>query len=257
MANAISDHLDALGFSEKESSVYLALVEHGRSTVQQISRNTSIPRTSVYPILDSLLDRDLVTKERSPVSTYFSMNKAESIVEHIDQEKKRLDGLSGHAKELAGLLQPYAQGLSGKVPRMRFYEGKQEIEKMLYELMPKWVASYEAVDCYDLWGYQDHSFVEEYSRWHDSAYKTRHPKQHTRLLSNDAGKDIERSYSLTNREVRTLPPGIDLHSTTLVHGEYVLMINCREKPHYAVVLVDKMFADNLRSIFKMLWQAGE
>ena len=42
------------GLSEKESGVYLGILELGRGTVSQISRKANINRTTGYDILDSL-----------------------------------------------------------------------------------------------------------------------------------------------------------------------------------------------------------
>ena len=46
--------LQSLGFSEKEATVYVALLELGRGTVTEIARRAGINRTTGYDILDSL-----------------------------------------------------------------------------------------------------------------------------------------------------------------------------------------------------------
>lgn len=54
------DQLVNLGFSDKEASVYLALLELGPSTTTEISRRAKINRTTGYDILESLASDGLI-----------------------------------------------------------------------------------------------------------------------------------------------------------------------------------------------------
>ena len=52
--------LHTLGFSTKEATVYVALLELGTGTVTQIARKAGINRTTGYDILDSLAAKGIV-----------------------------------------------------------------------------------------------------------------------------------------------------------------------------------------------------
>ena len=49
------------GFLDKETAVYLAILEMGRGTVAEISRKACINRSTGYVILDSLAGKGLVS----------------------------------------------------------------------------------------------------------------------------------------------------------------------------------------------------
>ena len=53
--------LQSFGLGEKETTVYIALLEIGKGTVSQISRKAGINRTTGYDILSSLANKGLVT----------------------------------------------------------------------------------------------------------------------------------------------------------------------------------------------------
>ncbi len=56
-------NLERLGLSEKEAAVYLAALQSGPSSVQELSRLSMVKRTSVYHVIESLLSRGLVQWE--------------------------------------------------------------------------------------------------------------------------------------------------------------------------------------------------
>lgn len=83
--NICRDALAAIGFSKKESSVFLALLGMGAATATNLSRKLEKPRTSVLLILESLLQRGLVTKTK--------------VRGHYEWESIDLDGLEATANE--------------------------------------------------------------------------------------------------------------------------------------------------------------
>src|ERR1700758_2489321 len=66
----IRNELVKMGLTDKEAVVYLALLERGDSTVEEVSQASEINRSSVYPILDSLCDKKLVINSSKNPSRY-------------------------------------------------------------------------------------------------------------------------------------------------------------------------------------------
>ena len=57
----MKDALSNLGLSERESSVYLALLELGQTTTGPLSKKSSIPNSKIYEVLNSLEEKGLVS----------------------------------------------------------------------------------------------------------------------------------------------------------------------------------------------------
>lgn len=62
MENEIKSALSELGLSEKESSVYLALIESGEAPVNKIVQLTDLNRVTVYPVIQSLINKGFVSR---------------------------------------------------------------------------------------------------------------------------------------------------------------------------------------------------
>jgi len=84
----IKDKLKQLGFSANEITVYLYLIENGKSRAGKIIDLTGLHRNLVYTSLESLLQKKLVSKFNSSGVAEFMPNDPESILENVlDQEE--------------------------------------------------------------------------------------------------------------------------------------------------------------------------
>ena len=121
MANA-KKVLEELGLSDKESRVYLSLLELGPSPVQKIAQKADVNRVTAYVNLEALSKLGLVSTVEKGKKTLFSAEPPEQLESLIGkkeaelQRKKRelLDALP----ELKNIFR-YA----GERPVVKFYEG--------------------------------------------------------------------------------------------------------------------------------------
>ncbi|MBI3888691.1 helix-turn-helix domain-containing protein [Candidatus Nomurabacteria bacterium] len=63
--------LKNFGFSEKEISVYLALIELGSSSVRTIAGKAKVNRGTTYDILKSLINMGIVSYYKKESKQYF------------------------------------------------------------------------------------------------------------------------------------------------------------------------------------------
>src|SRR5438552_18401138 len=116
---SLQSELQAIGLSSHEAQIYLALLRHGSLSASNVITGTSIPRSTVYPTLNSLLDRGLVQAEAGyggrfsavPPDQAFSslvLRESEELLQRQQEleERKRLAGEL--AKELESLAKPGA-----------------------------------------------------------------------------------------------------------------------------------------------------
>lgn len=243
-----------LGFGDNEKSVYLCLAELGKATAQTVAKRTSIPRTTVYSVLDSLSLKGMVNQEpQGEVRTYVA-NPPSALLRSVEQEKRELADRESACKKLIELAEPLFQEKHFSVPRLQFFEGGNNVEHLLYEYTDAWHRSLKQHDNI-WWGYQDPTILEHYTEWLYHHWKQSDPQMQIRLLSQDAG--IERKLKNTPelRQIRSLPAGYDFSSTIWICGEYIVMIMSQQKPHYAFQIKDAVFASNLRMVFQLLWDS--
>ena len=247
--------LEQFGFNEKQQRVYVALAEAGKVSATELSKRSNVPRATLYAILDSLIERGLVSREQARGSALFVVNNPDAFLRLVEQEKNRLVEKDRAAKEIIELVSPFLSTSHYSLPKVQIFEGKQNVENMLYDYLPLWRRSYAEVAENTQWGFQDQTFVESYPRWHQHLWNTMNSEERIRLFSNSADLEKELRHKIQRREVRPLPEGVQFRSSIWIYGDYINMGMTRNKPHYAVQIKDEVLASNLRTIFQLLWNA--
>ncbi len=106
---------EIFNLSRYEARVYLGLLRIGEGTLSDIARTTSIPRTAIYPPLQSLLHKNLVSVVLIKKRKYYSAQNPKSLLFLF--EKKKLD-----LEELLSELSKSIHATSSKL-RINFFPG--------------------------------------------------------------------------------------------------------------------------------------
>ncbi len=241
-----------LGFSPNEIEVYLCLADLGKASAATIAKRTSIPRTTAYSVLSSLIAKGVCSENTDSDSTYFCINSPSSLMRIVETEKDALAVKEQSCRRLIELASPLFRQQNYSVPRLQFFEGNKNVKSMLYDYTDAWHKSITEFDN-TWWGYQDPSLLEEYTDWLYHHWKVRDPELKIQLFSQPA--KIERKLKGTpdKRVIRSLPPGYNFSSSIWICGEYIIMLMTKQNPHYAFQIKDSVFASNLRLIFELLW----
>jgi sugar-specific transcriptional regulator TrmB len=247
---------NSLGFNETQLTVYLSLVSFGKASATQLSKNTKLPRSTIYSSLDNLLPSGLVSLDQSGKIKYFVANAPESIERYVSKKKELLlseiTEQQTNAKNLIELLKPHFTEQLFSIPKMQFFEGEASISNLLYENTKVWQ---DSVMLYDgiWWGYQDHNFVESYRGWLDYYWKNMKADEKIQLLSNKSSTEKKLKGKVSKRIIKVVPKQFEFSSTIWILGDYIISISTRQKPHYAFQVKDTVFSANLRKLFQMCW----
>lgn len=128
----INKFLKDIGLNDKEIAIYLELLRLENSSVLDLSKKTNILRTSVYPILDSLMDKGLVSEVKVGKKVLFQAESPERIGTFISSQKIRLE----EQAQLADDFIPQLKSLSrqtGEKPIVKIYEGRDGMFKAFEE----------------------------------------------------------------------------------------------------------------------------
>jgi len=130
----IKDILGRFGLSEKEITVYLSLLSIGAAIVSKVAKDTKLNRSTVYVILDSLVERKLVNfVERTGGVRIYTALPAEKLADHLADVAKTYSDLAKNAKKLVPQIK---KQFTSKKPingqRVQIFEGKTGM-KTVYE----------------------------------------------------------------------------------------------------------------------------
>lgn len=126
--------LKNFGFSEKETSVYLALVELGASSVRTISEKASVNRGTTYDILKSLINLGVVSYFNKKSKQYFIAERPETLLAVIDKKREDLAGIRADVEETLPLFKTLFEKQGGK-PSVKLYEGLIGIRHILEDVL--------------------------------------------------------------------------------------------------------------------------
>lgn len=115
--------LQDLGLNDKESAVYLALLSVDNDSVIDLAKKTNINRTTIYPILESLMNKGLVTEVKTDKKIRFAAEAPERLSTFVDKQKLMFEERSERVKDLIPKLRT-VQRESGEKPVVKIYEGK-------------------------------------------------------------------------------------------------------------------------------------
>jgi sugar-specific transcriptional regulator TrmB len=126
MANEINSALKELGLSEKESSVFVALVELGDSPVNKITQLTSLNRVTVYPVINSLINKGFVSKFSMDRKTYFKAIEPKQILSLLKDKEEKI-------KSILPLLEERANKIK-ETTSIEIFKGEKAMSSFLEKL---------------------------------------------------------------------------------------------------------------------------
>ncbi len=245
--------LGKLGFSEKESEVYLALLQHGKMTPAEIAKMTRISRPTVYSVSKELVKKGVVIEDLGGSSRSLIAKQPEDLAILVNREQKALDLKKATVQSAIGELKKIAQSSKYSIPKIVFIP-EEEIEGYLYKQTSTWNASIKETKTM-YWGFQDPSLVEHYQEWIDWYWQQANPPV-LQLLSNESNiEETMKTKGYTNRRIRFWGGAASFTATTWIMGGYVVMINTTAHPFHLIELHDAMMAENLRQLFVGIWKS--
>lgn len=125
-------YLEDLGLSEKEAKVYLSLLEVDNDSVLDLAEKTKINRTTIYPVLESLAKKGLISEVKVDKKVRFQAEPPERLETFVERQKIVLEE---HAKRLKDVIPQLksVQRETGERPTVKYFEGREGIISSLEE----------------------------------------------------------------------------------------------------------------------------
>jgi len=99
-----TNHFISLGLTEYESKAILELTQKGSLEAPEISRNSTIPKTRVYDVLEKLESKGLVISLEGRPKKYQAIETEKIIEKLIDLKKQEFNSIEKNAVKLKEML---------------------------------------------------------------------------------------------------------------------------------------------------------
>ncbi len=237
--------LQSIGLSDKESRVYMAMLELGESSIIPIARHATIKRTTVYNYLEEFQRLGLISISTRNGRRYYSANSPNRLRvmlrDRLEQVETIIPNLFSMWKEDEE--KPSVQMFEGLDGLKRVFELSLECESKKIDVIPIESAG--------------HVFVgpEYIARYIEKARAAEITFRSLRLPTDAYEKfrlyDPEEH---DNRVIRVAPEWFTPQSYIQIYDNNVGIFSHAKEIPYALVITSQSYAHTMRLFFEAIWQ---
>jgi len=228
----LKQNLINLGLSEEEILVYLSALEHGTVTVLELARNTGIPRTTVYLLIDSLVEKKLLVLGSGEKKKHYLPASPEDLIRLAQLKKEQMqETLHSLRDELPQLHALYR--LYHTQPRIQYYQGKNEIIKLFAEALKE-----EKIYLYLL--SQDFtSYFGSYLKTFRDEFKKRMCYTKEILSESVANLQYQKENNSMRNQIILLSQSDVINIDSMIYGDKIAFLTYKDGQLHATVVCDK------------------
>ena len=130
----IQDYLQRLGFTAKESSVYLVLAEIGIQPASVVARRAGIDRVTTYKTLKKLAERGFVQSYYRGGMQCFGIENFENIENYLRERSREYGDLLDRFPTITNVLQSLKE-TEDMIPRLQMFEGEAGMKGLFRDML--------------------------------------------------------------------------------------------------------------------------
>ncbi len=129
----INEILNKLGLDEKDTQIYLALIRLGPSSASVVSKETSLPRQTVYSILDQLVTKDILEQGDNRGVRQFIADP-NHLVKLLERRREDLEISKNELVKVIPTL--FAENKRAKAfPVVQYYDGQEGLKRLFMGIL--------------------------------------------------------------------------------------------------------------------------
>ena len=254
--NAISSYLEQLELLPLESKIYLTLFEAGSLTARELTQKLGVGRTTVYPPIDALIEKELIIKLVKDGKTQFAVTDPKhslsallnTVVAKKKQEVKDLQEILPAV--INNLERPYSQQENIEEAEIKYYKGKLGVKKIYEELLKaKEVRSYVNME-------EILEIFPENAKLFDKASTDNREMKMFEIVedSTKARERVKTSNKSKTYFYKFFPDNVKITSTdVLIYDGKVSFINLKDQIN-GVTHYNRDLFNNFKILFDLLWK---
>jgi sugar-specific transcriptional regulator TrmB len=244
----LSDALREAGLSERESKVYLALLEIGLTTTGAIVKKSGVPNSKIYEILGSLEAKGLVGYIVKKKTKYFQASDPDKILALFKEKEKEIENVIPELKA--------KQKLVKERKEVEFFDGLKAIYAMFVDIL----SDAKKGELYSGFASGEKDERKEIQIFYKKLGVLRYEKGlDVKLLVNKKYKKLyERVYKERIEFLKKILRfgNFDYPGDIAIFKDKIVIINWEEIPTAIVITSNKM-AEQYRMFFKQMYDISK
>lgn len=236
----INATLNQFGLSDKEASVYTALLELGTSTVNEVANKANIKRTTVYDLLSSLMRSGLVSQTQKGKKRFFYAEEPEKFYKILEEKQNKFLEVLPVLKSL--------YNTSGQKPKIRYYEGVEGL-KTVYNDCLNYNDTILAFASEEIFRKLGKTFFDDYSK----IKKEKNISSKTILSRTKQTEEYLESKEDYLREVRIVDKEVFPFTIEMnIYANKISFISFKEE--MAIIIESNEISSNMKLLFDLAWK---
>lgn len=254
--NTTIELMEKIGLDERESQVYLTLLEYGPLSASLIARKTNLGRTYIYDIAEDLKEKGLISETEHQKMKTFVAEPPERLVTYLENRKSQIEKYKGQLSTILPTLVALHQP-SAVLPKIKFYEGREGIKAIYGDtLKGKHKEILQSVSVKDILESPGKTFMSKYIK-RRAQLNIKAKAIHD--IEGYAGDKKTGYNSVTSkeflREVRYPKRKVDFTAMIMIYGDKVAMMST-QKENFGFIVESREFTNTMREYFEAMWQTS-
>lgn len=244
--NKIKEALVSYGLSQKEVDIYLFLLSNKDVPAYEIAKQTRIPRTTVYNLLESLESQKIISSWTKNNVKHFSAETPNRLKQIIKTKEEILLSI------FPDILDMYE--FDSMYPTSKLYQGKEGVKHVFENIL----GIIKKKKLKRLYVFSDYLLTEQlpkfFAEWRKRKNET---EAHTYLIV-PHGTPVNENYtSNDHRETRVMPESFPFEGSVDICGSHVAFFSFKKEEMYAITIDSPIIAGMLTKFFMYMWQTLE
>lgn len=240
--------LQNYGFSEKESKVYLTILELGTSIASTIARRSEIKRVNVYSILDDMKQKWIVNETTKDDMKYYSVISPDILLVQLEQ---KYNSFKEKLPEIFALADKFCKDKT----KIQYFEWVIGLRKVFDDFTNTTVSNKSF-----LWSIKEpkvHDILLDLAKEYVKK-RVKNKIHFQRILSTTWEVDIkqekkrDKEYFRETVVIRDLPHQIKADITLYWPNKVAFIMREETKP-YAIVIYNEKMYESVLAIFDYIW----
>lgn len=233
--------LQDIGLTEIEAKVYLAALTLGQATVLNIAKKAEIKRPTGYVTLDGLSQKGFVSKLEKKSTTLYSAENPRII---LNKYKEKIANFTE--------LLPYfeAQASKGAKPKIKYYEGQEELMKIYTQVI------FPSAELYffgsDVEKLNDilPNLLPNYQKYFNTGHK-----EVKELVSNNPAGLKYLNLNSKNRQIRVMPKNLPVFADSAITENKIFIVSLENL--FGILIESDDLAKTYKNFFLLAWKSAE
>jgi len=248
---AIDTVLNLFALRDADKETYKALSFGGAIGASTLALRVQVSRTSIYDILDRLIDAGLVLQTLTGTVKTFSVQPLEKLQLLLKEKQEATEAALNTLDQLK------RERLTGDVstpPRLQLYEGRPALQQMMKDML-----LYRDLTVYAFWPVERITrlltprFVEAFHKERIARNIMINVIWPTAQTSKIQNQSFLASSAQQQREARIAPTGMDPKLGYAIYGNTVRFISS-EAENFGFLVESAELAQTMKSQFQFIWE---